>query len=420
MLKNKKMLAIIGGGAALVIILVVVLIIVLGGKDDPSPAIQSPVIPSETVTQSTPPTTTPTTSPTGGAQTEFDIHGYYYADGDEYGDNVYFYNDGSIDIYTAYNDETIEGYFRVQGDFIWIDVEVEGGEVTLVMAIEDDQTLVSDEGVYYYSVPRQSAAQPAAPAYDITGSFFYLAGDRDDDSMWFYSDGTMEVYYSDSDQTETWDYVIDGSTVRIYGELYGANSPYVLDITDEYTLVDSYNDEYIRGSESSSAASYWTLDPDKTFDSIAIVETLGLGMGYPTSELYVSEKYDDAIELSSMDNSAFFTIITLNQYPIVDGGYNVSDIVATKDSLLQSVRENTPGGIAVTDDKYLDSESMAYFKLTYNKDGETRYMCAVVKGWRNIRNDEHYFYAVVVDCLADQMNEYMELFTRFRNSRSDV
>ena len=74
----------------------------------------------------------------------------------------------------------------------------------------------------------------------------------------------------------------------------------------------------------------------------------------------------------------------------------------------------------VTDNNFVKDQSMAYFKLTYNSDGETRYSCVVIRGWANRNDNTNWFFAVAVDCPAEQAAEYMALFTKVRNALSDI
>ena len=84
--------------------------------------------------------------------------------------------------------------------------------------------------------------EPSSPAYTVFG-YYYLNGDAGDDSLFFYSDGTMEIYYRGNGSTEAWDFSVDGNKVTILGTVYGVED-YYLTILDNETLVDQFGDTY--------------------------------------------------------------------------------------------------------------------------------------------------------------------------------
>jgi hypothetical protein len=93
-------------------------------------------------------------------------------------------------------------------------------------------------------------------------------------------------------------------------------------------------------------------------------------------------------------------------------------MVAAKDMLLNTLRDNTPGGVSVTENSF-DNKKQAYFKYTYNRDGQSRFVCGIVKAWRSLRDDSCWFYAIILDCPIEQTDDYMELMRRIRDGVAD-
>lgn len=96
--------------------------------------------------------------------------------------------------------------------------------------------------------------------YDITGYYYFLNGDMESDSFYFYSDGTMDFYYYARSETTTHDYSVDGDEIVIYGA-YNIDR-YKVTIVDEYSLVDEYGDTYSRitSYNTPSAPTYYNWD----------------------------------------------------------------------------------------------------------------------------------------------------------------
>jgi hypothetical protein len=86
-----------------------------------------------------------------------------------------------------------------------------------------------------------------SPPYniDITAEYFYYDGDENDDSVWFYSDGTMVIYYSAFGEEDTHDYTIDGDTIIVHGSLYGRQPPFTFTIVSESLLIDQDGDLFV-------------------------------------------------------------------------------------------------------------------------------------------------------------------------------
>jgi len=96
-------------------------------------------------------------------------------------------------------------------------------------------------------VPSRSPSPPVTNAspIDITAEYFYMNGNEDGDSVWFFSDGTMEIYYSSSGTTDTHDYVIAENTISVHGNLYGRPAPFTFTIMSEDLLIDQDGDQFV-------------------------------------------------------------------------------------------------------------------------------------------------------------------------------
>ena len=101
---------------------------------------------------------------------EYDIHGYYYMDGDPDG-RIFFYSDGDVDLENA--EETIEGTWSIQGDTLTIFIEGNVSEFHIV----DGETLYSDDmETYFYSdisLASPQAALNGTPENQANGKVKY-------------------------------------------------------------------------------------------------------------------------------------------------------------------------------------------------------------------------------------------------------
>jgi len=393
--KNKKMLAFIGGGVVLAIALVVVLVVVLGGgSGEPTPPLPSTV--------------------------SYNITGrYYYLEGLDHADSFYFYSDGTMEFYQVSTDRiTIHDYY-VAGNNIAV-IGTVYGDNEYSLNIVNESRLVDKYDDAYITVAAISAPPPSQPTtsgWDITGYYFYLNGDTDEDSLWFFSDGTMEIYYRGSERTDTWDYGMDEDQITVFGELYSSSSPYTFTIIDQYTLVDWFNDSYIRSDRSSFSNpepepdTAWRVDPSAHLDSVAEVERLAMGMWYPSSQ-YDHEETEWGFQLSSVDGGS--------------SDINVDIVLHAPGETTNNVRERIFGGyysqlsnIDVIFNDHIDERGYGMFELTGDANGKSYYVCGVIGAWTNEQTGESNYYAAVLICPEAQSDDYFQLFWRIYESRHD-
>ena len=339
LLKNKKALAIIGGIAVLIIALVVVLIVVLSGGPN-SGGYEPARTPAQTPAPTPNPTPTPTLAPSAAPSAS----------------------------------------------------------------------------------PSASAASTApqpSSVWDIYG-YYYLDGDPYDDNVYFYSDGTMEIYYSSSGATDTWDFSIDGDRVVVDGILYGTQSPYIFNIIDEDTLVDAYNDYYTREDDSfvyspdpePEPEAPRNIDPDAHLDSRAVVDRLAMGFWYPSSQ-YGCETNEWGFQLTGVNDDR--------------AEINIDIILHTPGETTNNVRERIFGNyytqltnIDVFFNDHIDDRGYGMFEMTGDAGSTTYYLCGVIGAWTNESTGVSNYYAAVLICPAEESEDYFSLFWRIFESRHDV
>jgi len=266
--------------------------------------------------------------------------------------------------------------------------------------------------------PIDTTPSPGQAAYsiDITAEYFYFDGDENDDSVWFYSDGTMVIYYSASGEEETHDYTIDGDTITVHGSLYGRQPPFTFTIVSESLLIDQDGDYFIASVSGGQNTMEWTLDPSAYLDTFANIELLMLEIPFPGSKLYLESILPDSITLHSMDDTASVSFQALYEYDwlhtdeatievmegILDGTFEIIDAIADL-------------AIVLDDGFYSDPDiTYAYFELLYETDGETRFMHISVGGFTNLPVGGQWYYYIGVECLAEQREEYMQLLDNIR------
>ena len=253
----------------------------------------------------------------------------------------------------------------------------------------------------------------AASPIDITGAYFYLWGIDEADSVWFYSDGTMEILYAAIGVTETYDYTIDGDTISVHGSLYNNPAPFIFTIMSESLLIDQDGDHFERLDFAWRQTMEWTLDPYAFIDTFATIELMMLDIPFPGSELYPRSFSPDAITLSSMDDTATLSFQALFEF---DWEHTEEALTEVKDDLLEHMLNATPGEAALIDDGLIHdaSTTYAYFTLLYERDGEYRFTHVSVGGLLYLPVGGQWYYAISVDCLSEQIEEYIQLLENIR------
>jgi len=361
--------------------------------------------------------TSPSQSPTAG----YNITGkYFYLNGKENDDSLWFYSDGTMEIYYALRGETDTRDYSVRGDTISVTGSVYGDN-DYTLTIRDDYTLV-DKYQDVYSAPSVNARQQPSSGHDITGHYFYLDGMTHLDSLWFYSDGTMEIYYYATGETDTYDYGVDNGQITVFGRLYGTESPYVFAIVDEYTLIDKFNDFYIRAdnphiafpdpSPEPTQDAGWRPNPNAPLDARASVDRLALGMLYPSSQ-YFHTLTDWGFQLRALDPE--FSVIF------------VDILLHSPGETTNNVRERIFGDyysqlsdVDVHFNDHLDDRGYGMFEMTGDNDGTETYICGIIAAWRNERTGVSDYYGVVLICPAEFSDDYYSLFWRVFESRHDT
>jgi len=262
-------------------------------------------------------------------------------------------------------------------------------------------------------VPSQQPSPVPAASIDITAEYFYLRGDEDGDSVWFYSNGTMEIFYSASEQTHTHDYTIDGDTISVHGSLYNNPAPFIFAIVSESLLIDQDGDHFISLDFGGQRTTEWTLDPFAYMDTFVGIELLMIDIPFPGSELYLKSRFPDSITLSSMDDTATINFQTLYEF---DWLHTEDALVEVKEDLLGYMIDVLPGDIAILDYGINNEPNnyYAYFELLYESDGEHRFTHLSVGALLNLPVGGQWYYAIGVDCLSEQIEEYMQLLNNIR------
>jgi hypothetical protein len=256
---------------------------------------------------------------------------------------------------------------------------------------------------------RPSSPEAAGSYIDVTLTFFYLRGIDEADHVWFYSNGTMEIFYSSSGQTHTHDYTIDGDTISVHGSLYNNPPPFLFTIVSESLLIDQDGDHFIALDSGGGHTSEWTLDPFAHIQTSAMVELLMLEIPFPDSELYLRSISPDSITLSSMDDTASLSFQVLFEF---DWLHTQEALIEVKDEFLVYMLNVLPGDVIVIDDGYFRDPNVytyAYFELLYERDGEHRSMRFTVGGFITLPVGSNWYYAMGVDCLSEQFEEYKQL-----------
>ena len=101
---------------------------------------------------------------------------------------------------------------------------------------------------------------PAPVQYSISGEY-YLHGDESRDVMHFFDDGTMYIEYIGRETSDLFYFSIDEDKLFIFGELYNSDSPYIMTIINNDTLVDKDDDQFVRTRVSAAPppSSSWDL-----------------------------------------------------------------------------------------------------------------------------------------------------------------
>ncbi|MDR1559826.1 MAG: hypothetical protein LBS84_09055 [Clostridiales bacterium] len=174
------------------------------------------------------PTEEPTMEPEP-AESEWEISGYYYYDGDEEAGSLYFYSDGTVDIEDP-DGETVEGEYSIDGDVVTVTLDDE--EATL--EIIDEDTLESEGGDTF---TRSTGSDPAEEAVIETSEYYYLDGDTEAESLYFYTDSdVVDFEVPGGEYTVEGEYSIDGSTVYVVLAADGGEEEVILEIIDSFTL----------------------------------------------------------------------------------------------------------------------------------------------------------------------------------------
>jgi hypothetical protein len=255
----------------------------------------------------------------------------------------------------------------------------------------------------------QPSPGSATSSIDVTATFFYLDGDEDGDSVWFYSNGTMVIYYSASGEEETHDYTIDGDTITVHGSLYN-RQPFTFTIINQELLIDQDGDHFM------GHAAEWTLDPSAYLDTFANIELLMLEIPFPGSQLYLESIFPASIMLHSMDDTASVSFQALYEF---DWLHTEGALIEVMEGLLYSTFDiiNEAAEVAIVlDDGYYNDPNItyAYFEILYEYDGETRFMHISVGGFPNLPVGAQWYYYIGVECLAEQCEEYMQLLDNIR------
>ena len=148
--------------------------------------------------------------------------------------------------------------------------------------------------------------------YDIHG-YYYLNGDYGEMSLYFYADGSLDVDYPGGEREEG-TYTIDGDEITL-----DINDHYeYLTIINNEILEDDADNMYIRPPEDEEPPEIepeepWEVDKDASFDGVADVSSINMGVRYPTSIFSVVENTDEYLELATYDpNGARYMVRVLD------------------------------------------------------------------------------------------------------------
>ncbi|MGI6579964.1 MAG: hypothetical protein ACOX3H_06980 [Saccharofermentanales bacterium] len=145
----------------------------------------------------------------------------YFADGDVAGGRLYLNEDGTC-LITSSESDVRGGTYSEDKDAGTIEITVDGGD-TVVLSVEDDgASLESEQGerlicVAAQYLPDKNGEYPDA-YYDhpITpGSTYYLNGDHDDYSLFFFDISSVTLKYSADDEELFAYYSIDDDVMKI-------------------------------------------------------------------------------------------------------------------------------------------------------------------------------------------------------------
>lgn len=154
---------------------------------------------------------------------------YYYLGGEDCDTDLYFYDDGEVDL--DYPDETLTGEYTVEEYGITIEVD---GEQHVSLLMIDMCTLLDENGNVYM-------VEGANNRELETSSFYYLNADEDAGSVWFYNYGDVDVENPGS-ETMTYEYTVDGDTITV---TYEGNTA-TMTIYNSYMLLSDEGNWFVR------------------------------------------------------------------------------------------------------------------------------------------------------------------------------
>jgi len=160
---------------------------------------------------------------------------FYYQDGDTDMPSLYFFDDGTMDLdFPENGDEpasTVRCDYSIDGDKITI---TSGGKEN-VMLIKDCVTIEDSENGDIF------APEGCLDGVIETSEYYYLDGDENAGSVYFYDDGDVDLEKANGDMT-TGAYTVDGSTITV--ELDGQTAE--MEIVNGYILKSDEANLFIR------------------------------------------------------------------------------------------------------------------------------------------------------------------------------
>ncbi len=383
LLKNKKLLAIIGGGLAAAVILVVVLALALGGGGKPVTA------------------------------SGLDFGGVWYmvySDGDF--DTYTFLDKGKITI-DFYDGESESGTYKVSGE----DINCKISDMDLIFTT-DGYSLY--ESVFDVTLTRELVNSEDEPdGDDIIGKYVY-SGDESGEYLIF--DGYESVRTSDDSIGGI--YSIEGDTVTVTLTDGDEIAALTLTIQDEDTLIDEETGDYfVRVSEAAGGSAEsegpMNIDPDSDLNASAVIDGLGMIVKYPNTVFWESQLTDGRLILVSADG---YATVEASKGNAIDQATD-EDMQEYRDKVLNSMSISLPREVTLIDSGLSNSDNaytFVYFKLSYDKDGEARYLCWTADLWRNERTGDISYSEFLLDCPESLNEDYMALFNRIRAAKDDA